>query len=405
MSDYDPACVHRVIAPSLEQLRDPCGAVGRVEIEADQVWVVVGMDPIVGRHEVSTTGIDSVRELLEWDEALPLVLSVPAGHGDRPVTGGTDRVEPRALITDRAVDIRIDEVLAGALECPSGLLELLEAPDVGDVDQRRRVDAVLGADPSERVGGIEGSLPGAETAREIRIEQRPVPGRADLVHDRLAASPDPDLLEVRRERFPRVLVPGGRELGVQAFEVEVLDVPADVGRAPRMVGRGAEHDAGCERRRDAASLVAGGAEVELDPGARLLDEQVRVVREEWFAGRRPVTGDHPLVRALAARRAGQPLEQVAHEAAGRGRRWMTAQRRDEAAGHLLTDLRGQMHAEELEVPVPGETPREHRPARGPRGVVVREFGRRVEQHVLDGRGGHRVDPCVDPFPEARDHRP
>ena len=172
-----------------------------------------------------------------------------------------------------------------------------------------------------------------------------------------------------------------------------------------MVGRGAEHDAGCERRRDTASLVPGGTEVQLEPGARLLDEQVRIVGEQGLAGGRPGAGDRPLVRTLAPRRARQLVEQVTREAAGRRRRRMTAERWEEAAGRLRTELRGQMHAEELEVPVPGEAPREHRPAGGPRGVVVGEIGRRVEQHVLDGRRGHRGDPRVHPLPEARDHRP
>ncbi len=84
---------------------------------------------------------------------------------------------------------------------------------------------------------------------------------------------------------------------------------------------------------------------------------------------------------------------------------MTAERWEEAAGRLRTELGRQVDTEELEVPVPGQAPREHRPARGPRGVVVGEIGRRVEEDVFDRRRRHRRDPTPHPVPEARDHRP
>ena len=162
---------------------------------------------------------------------------------------------------------------------------------------------MLGADPPERVGAIEWVPGRAEAAGEIGVEERAVPGLADLVDDRLLVPPDADLLPVHGERLPRVFVPRRRAVLVQALEVEVLDVSADIGDTPGVVGGRAEHDAGREGCRHPASLVAGRAEVELDPRARLLDEQVRIVREEGLAGGGPGARDRPLVRPLTSRRA------------------------------------------------------------------------------------------------------
>ena len=207
-----------------------------------------------------------------------------------------------------------------------------------------------------------------------------------------------------RERLPRVLVACRRALVVQALEVEVLHVSTDVGGAPRVMGGRAEDDAGCERCRDASRLVPGRAQVELDPGTRLLDEQVGIVREQRQARRGPGPGDRPLVGPLAARRAGELAEQLTREAAGRRRGGMARERREEAAGRLVAELGSEMGAQELQVPVPRERPREHRPAGGPRGIVVGEMGLRVEEHVLHRRRGHRPDPCGGALAETGDHR-
>ena len=251
---------------------------------------------------------------------------------------------------------------------------------------------MLGAHPAQRERVLERALRRAEPAGEVGVEDRPVPGRAHLVDDRFVAPPDADLLAVDRERLPRVLVARRGALVVQPFEVEVLHVPADVGRTPRVVRRRAEDDAGRERRGDAARLVAGRAEVQLDPGARLLHEQMGVVREQRPAGGGPRPCDRPLVGPLAPRGAGELAEQVARQAAGRRGRGMAPQRRPErwkeAAGRLLAQLGGEMDTEELHVPVARQGPREHRPAGAPGGVV-----RRAGRAARPGARTRRVEPA------------
>ena len=108
-----------------------------------------------------------------------------------------------------------------------------------------------------------------QDARRAVGEDRAVARLANRDRARLVLAADRDPLFVEDQRFPAVPVPRGGPLIVQDFLVEVLDVARDVRDAPRVVRGGAEDDPGRERQRDSAGLVAGRAEMELEPGPGL----------------------------------------------------------------------------------------------------------------------------------------
>src|SRR5207248_6930444 len=62
----------------------------------------------------------------------------PAGDRQRPVAAAPDRVEPRALVSDRPVDVGVDHVLARRLPAADRLPELGERRGGRHVDERRR---------------------------------------------------------------------------------------------------------------------------------------------------------------------------------------------------------------------------------------------------------------------------
>ena len=81
--------------------RDPARAVPRVEVEADQVGVVLVVDPVVGGDDEPRARVLRPGELLEGQVPVPLVLRGPAGDGGGALPGAADREPPRALVADR----------------------------------------------------------------------------------------------------------------------------------------------------------------------------------------------------------------------------------------------------------------------------------------------------------------
>ena len=76
------------------------------------------------------------REVLRRDPAGPLVVVGPPGHRLRPVAGAPDRVPPRALVADRASDVRVHEVLARTTDPQGRRAELLEVTSHGRLRAR-----------------------------------------------------------------------------------------------------------------------------------------------------------------------------------------------------------------------------------------------------------------------------
>ena len=169
----------------LEPLDHPARSVRRVEVVPDQVRVVVVVDPVVRRDQVSARGIDRPRQLVERDPSVPLVLVGPAGHRRGAVAAVAQREPSRALVADRAVDVGVDEVLARALHAPRRAAELLEAGRVRGVQDERRTDAAVEPRPPQRVrlGRFERDVLGVHVAHRGRLDDRAVPRLADVDDD------------------------------------------------------------------------------------------------------------------------------------------------------------------------------------------------------------------------------
>ena len=390
----------------LQSLRDATRPVRAVEVVADQVRVVVVVDPVVRRHQVPERGVDRPRQLVERDPPVPLVIVGPARHRARAVAGATDGIQARALVADRAVDVGVHEVLARTGHAPHGAAELVEARRVRGVEDERRPDAALQARPSQRVrvGLRERDVLGLHVSDDGGLDDRAVARLADVDHHGLGGSADVDLLAMDRERLPRAEMLGGGAVLVQALDVEVLHVARDVRDAPRVVRGRAQQDAGRERERHAARLVSRSAEVHLDPRAGLDREQVRVVREQGLPGGGARPGHDPVVRTLALR-AGEVVEQTPAERARRDMRQVGRERGQERAHGVGSQPLADRGAEELLVPVAGEPPRQVHERRRPRaGIVGGDARGHVQQRVLDRGRRHLRDPRRASLAEPRVHR-
>ena len=206
----------------------------------------------------------------EWDPPDPLVVVVPAGHRPCAVAGSPDRMHARC----------------------TGRRSTRPRPRTRSSGRGRRRAARPGGTPRRRSAlatssASEGSIvPSCPVQRSaygaVELAGAPVQDPGDAVgHDRavpalahvddagLRLAADDDLLAVDRERLPGVAVERGRPRDVEPFLEQVLDVAGDVRDPPRVVRRRAEDDPGRERERDAAGLVPGRPQVELEPRTRV----------------------------------------------------------------------------------------------------------------------------------------
>ncbi len=230
-----------------------------------------------------------------------------------------------------------------------------------------------------------------------------MPGLAHVEGDG-GATADLDRLGVHGERLPGAVELGGGPLGVQAFDVEVLDVAAHVGQAPRVVRRRPRQDAGDEGQGHPAGLVPGRPQVELEPRRRLLHEQVRIVCEQRASARRPRTRNDPAVRALAAR-TGEPVQQPPRQRPRREPGRVDRRRRQEGRRGLGPEPVGQAEPEQLVVPVARQAPREVGECRRPALEILGELRGHPEHRVLERWGRHRPHPGPGPVDEPPHHRP
>ncbi len=229
-----------------------------------------------------------------------------------------------------------------------------------------------------------------------------MPGLAHVERDR-GTAPHLDRLGVHGHRFPAAVELGGGPLVVQALDVQVLDVAAHVGHAPRVVRRRPDQDPGHERQRHAAGLEPGRSKMELEPRRRLLHEQVRVVGQERPSARGPGTRHDPVVRTLAARTR-EPVQQPPGERS-RGDPGRVGRGRQERPRGLGAEPFGQPQPEQLVVPVARQPPREVRERGRPGLEVLGEVGGGAEHRVLEGRRRHGVHPRPGAVDEPPHHRP
>ena len=233
-----------------------------------------------------------------------------------------------------------------------------------------------------------------------------MPGLQYLEDLGLGAPPDGDLLAVDGEQLPASSVEGGGPVFVQAFDVQVLGVSAHVRAPPGDAGVVPQGHARGEGQGHAPDVHAGTVQVDLEPDRRNLGEDVRVVGEERLPALGARTGHHPVVRALARReprRLPQQLERrpAAHRAAvlprlDHGRVGRDA--REERGHGVPPEPVHDLVPEELAVPVRRQAPRhEHGGRADPLQPLptLRERRVNLQQVVLDGAGGHPVDPAPD----------
>ncbi len=257
--------------------------------------------------------------------------------------------------------------------------------------RERRADPVaVERGPAQRVRRLprERDVLRVDHAALERIEQRAVARDAHLQDLRLGAA-HRDLLAVDRERLPRPVELNGGAVLVQPLDVEVLDVAADVGDAPRVVRRRAQDHPGREGERHPARLVARRREVELQPDAGLRHEQVRVVREQRLPARGVRSRHHPVVRALTGSPR-QAVEDGAVQGAGGVLGRTRGRRREQGVHRLVAGALADPRAQQLVIPVPRQAPRQQRVSRRPGGLVLGELGTMIEEQVLDGGHRHRA---------------
>ena len=115
-----------------------CVRYGAHPLDAHQVGIAVRRDAAIGGRDDARRRIENAGQLVEGKVAGPLVGSHLAGHGQRAVAGGAQRNRARRLVADVAVDIGIDDVLAGRAESATTRREI-PASSAPSPPQRRHV--------------------------------------------------------------------------------------------------------------------------------------------------------------------------------------------------------------------------------------------------------------------------
>src|SRR5205823_10159968 len=99
-----------------ENAINPIGAPRRFPLRADRIWITVGRNaPIRGANN-PRAGIHYAGQLFEWDVARPLMRVVTPVSGQAAITGGANRNFSCGLVSDIAIHICINDVLAGSFE-------------------------------------------------------------------------------------------------------------------------------------------------------------------------------------------------------------------------------------------------------------------------------------------------
>ena len=316
-------------------------------------------------------GSSTERELLGRDPAVPPVV----GHRDRPVAVPADGMGAGHLDRDVPLGVGVDEVLA-------------RAPDLGDGAPERRRRPRPAAIRSTVVGRRPCSIPVHRSASGRSTSSWTEAGHARPARGRgsgRAASRAPRAGAARPRRGPRSARRGIPVTSSSVDLEQVLDVAGDVRGAPGVACRGAEHDPGRERQRDAADVVA----------------------------RRPQVHRESTRRAAAPAGAGRSPAAAARSRSGRRRRPRRSSRvpsRPPSGGtsrriDLLAGVVADPRPQELDVVVVRQAPRRGRRSRTAHGGrVVGQLRRAAEHPVLERRRRRDGHPRADAVAEPGVHR-
>ena len=290
-----------VVVASGQQFHDAVAAVRLVEVLGDQVRVAGRLDVVVGGGQDAVFRVERPREVLGGDPADPLVLAVPARHRPRAVADGPHRVTPRALVADVPVHVGVDEVLPGTGDLEDRRAERGEVGGLRHLDRERRPERGVVTGPAQGVGAIERSVPRVQGAGDPVGQDRSVPRSRARCSVRGSGSPRTAIrsswiVSGAHPSAVRTAVPSS----CSRSSYRSGDVAGDVRGSPGVVRGRPEEDPRREGHRDAAGLVAGRPQHELEPDAGLRDLQVWVVREQRRAARGAAAGDDPVVGAHAA---------------------------------------------------------------------------------------------------------
>ena len=94
-------------------------------LEGEDVGVVVAGDLVVGGDDEATRGIQEPGQLVVGDEAVPLVVAVPAGDWDKAVAVSANGDGAGEAVGDVAFAIGVDEILRWCSPVGEGAVEFL----------------------------------------------------------------------------------------------------------------------------------------------------------------------------------------------------------------------------------------------------------------------------------------
>ncbi len=95
----------------LDALRNASGTISVVEVLTQIHGLTGGGDGIVRGDDPPALGVVQVRQILEVDPALPILLGLPSSAGHAAVGLSAAWDHPGGLVADIAGDIGVDEVL------------------------------------------------------------------------------------------------------------------------------------------------------------------------------------------------------------------------------------------------------------------------------------------------------
>ena len=344
-----------------QHVRDAPCPVRDVEVVSDQVWVRRVVHPVVRRDQESAFRIRAPGQLVGLDLPVPAERGVAGRDGHRAVARSAHGIHAGAGVPDRALDVGVDEVLAGTRHPPHRVAELLERRGRGHTERERGLDRVLEPGPCQRerraggLGGLDRHVLDLALAERERVEEGTVRRHPHPQLDRLLA-PHLDRLVVQHEGGPCLPPPHGGAVVGELLDEQVLDVARHVGRAPRVMRRRTEHDSGRPRQGHATGAIARRRQVHLDPHAGLHGVEMRVVREQRAPGARARGCDDPLVGAASP---GPPegVEQRAVHGSGRKELRILRQGRHQPRDLVEPCPSGDPRSKQLAVSVARQCPR------------------------------------------------
>ncbi len=247
---------------------------------------------MIRADEPALRGIDHLGQQLVRDDALPVVVAIPAFVG-RPVVeqrmGRADGQAEDRLEADVALAVAEDTVGTGEAPAAEGLLELVHVLGSDHVEHgTERVPLGL-ADWDSLEGHLVASPHAHRDSRhdrtEVRLSERERVGTRPLDLDRLGAD-----FHVAPGAVEKILV---RMVRVGLEQEQVRLVGAQSSQAPGDVRRETDQEAGAARHPDAAGVEGLAADVVLAEQRRIADGGLRVADEHRRAGRGPLAAHDP----------------------------------------------------------------------------------------------------------------